>query len=158
MEGNLLYEFTVKKDHVLNMIKINSFYRGERIKDENGAHAARMQAGNDNNDILNDELSIAASDVATIITRNLGRCTLEETTVTDEGDLFIFKGVGATNFPLGVLKSSVENLIAVYMFDKALEGWMLVNMPNEVQALGQRSLADAEKLRQMLVERSKPVR
>lgn len=170
MEGTLKITFSVPKKTVMDMIATNSFYRGERVKDENGAHAARMQAGGDNNDILQDELRLAAADVVAIITRNLGRCTVieptkntEETsteventeeTVTDNYD---FITLGASNFPME-LKSSVEGAIASYMFDKALEGWMLVNMPNEVQALGQRSVADAEKLRMLLVERNKPVR
>jgi hypothetical protein len=155
MEGNLNITFSVPKKTVMDMIATNSFYRGERVKDENGAHAARMQAGSDNNDILQDELKLATADVVAIITRNLGRCTVTEPDSEDGSYEFVTKG--ASNFP-EELKTSIEGAIASYLFDKALEGWMLVNMPNEVQALGQRSAADAEKLRMLLVERKKPVR
>lgn len=155
MEGTLKITFSVPKKTVMDMIATNSFYRGERVKDENGAHAARMQAGSDNNDILQDELRLAAADVAAIITRNLGRCTVTEP--DGEGGSYEFVTKGASNFP-EELKSSIEGAIASYLFDKALEGWLLINMPAEVPALAQRSVADAEKLRQLLVERSKPIR
>jgi hypothetical protein len=153
MEGSLEFAFVVPKKGIRDMIMTNSFYRGERVKDENGAHAARMQAGEDNDDVLMDEIQLATADVVALITRNLGRCTVATT-----GENFTFSGTGASNFPYDDLKTSVEDLIKVYLFDKALEGWMLINMPNEVQALGQRSVADAEKLRLILVERKKPVR
>lgn len=157
--------FEVSKKSIMDKIRTNSFYRGERIKDVNGAHAARMQAGVDNDDVLQDELTMAATDVVTVITRNLGRCVLNEvdrTAESEESDnitnvFYSFEVRGATNFP-EVLKKGVENAIVAYMFDKALEGWLLINMPEEVQALGQRSAADAEKLRMLLVERKKPVR
>lgn len=153
MEGNLEFGFVIPLKDVMDMIKTNSFYRGERVKDEIGVNAARLQASSDNDDVLKDEVNIATADVVTLITRNLGRCTVKYAE-----DNFTFSGLGASNFPYDELKSSVENLIKVYLFDKALEGWMMINMPNEVQALGQRSAADAEKLRQILVERQRPVR
>lgn len=215
MEGNLNITFTVNKNSILDKIAINSYYRGERLKEENGAHAARMQAGVDNEDVLKDEIGIAAADVAAMITRNLGRCVVREddflrvsyngkvwelepkedakgnyfrvedniqvyiegtiaagedvtvrevvagtmyngTVVSLAGD-YSFETVAASNFPMS-LKKTVEGAISTYMFDKALEGWLLINMPAEVQALAQRSVADAEKLRQFLVERSKPIR
>ena len=215
MEGNLNITFTVNRYSILDKIAINSYYRGERLKEENGAHAARMQAGVDNEDVLKDEIGIAAADVAAIITRNLGRCVVREddflrvsyngtvwelkpkedalegnylredgtqvyiegtiatgenvtvrevimgnnyngTVVSVAGDCN-FETVAASNFPMS-LKKTVEGAIATYMYDKALEGWLLINMPAEVQALAQRSVADAEKLRQLLVERSKPIR
>lgn len=216
MEGNLNITFAVNKNSILDKIAINSYYRGERLKEENGAHAARMQAGVDNEDVLKDEIGIAAADVAAMITRNLGRCVVREddflrvsfngkvweleskedapegnylrvednihvyiegtiaagedvtvrevvagtiyngTVVSLAGD-YSFETVAASNFPMS-LKKAVEGAIATYMFDKALEGWLLINMPAEVQALAQRSVADAEKLRQLLVERSKPIR
>jgi hypothetical protein len=76
--------------------------------------------------------------------------------VSVAGD-YSFETVAASNFPIS-LKKTVEGAISTYMFDKALEGWLLINMPAEVQSLAQRSVADAEKLRQLLVERSKPIR
>lgn len=215
MEGNLNITFAVNKNSILDKIAINSYYRGERLKEENGAHAARMQAGVDNEDVLKDEIGIAAADVVAMITRNLGRCVVREddflrvsyngkvwelepkedaegnysrvedniqvyiegtiaagedvtvkevvtgtmyngTVVSLAGD-YCFETVAASNFPMS-LKKAVEDAISTYMFDKALEGWLLINMPAEVQALAQRSVADAEKLRQLLVERSKPIR
>lgn len=215
MEGNLNITFAVNKNSILDKIAINSYYRGERLKEENGAHAARMQTGVDNEDVLKDEIGIAAADVAAMITRNLGRCVVREddflrvsyngkvwelkpkedaegnyfrvedniqvyiegtiaagedvtvrevvagtmyngTVVSLAGD-YSFETVAASNFPMS-LKKTVEGAISTYMFDKALEGWLLINMPAEVQALAQRSVADAEKLRQLLVERSKPIR
>lgn len=215
MEGNLNITFAVNKNSILDKIAINSYYRGERLKEENGAHAARMQAGVDNEDVLKDEIGIAAADVAAMITRNLGRCVVKEddflrvsyngkvwelepkkgaegnyfrvedniqvyiegtiaagedvtvrevvagtmyngTVVSLAGD-YSFETVAASNFPMS-LKKTVEGAISTYMFDKTLEGWLLINMPAEVQALAQRSVADAEKLRQLLVERSKPIR
>lgn len=213
MEGNLSINFSVSKEEVLKRIATNSYYRGERIKDESGAHAARMQSGDDNNDIINDEIQLAVADVVAMITRNLGRCTAEEggclmvnvggqtwrLVATDdrgnytrksdgkniyiEGDIGIgrtvalrdtaagvmYEGVisgydeiifnlrAASNFP-EELKSSVEGAVTAYIFDKALEGWVLVNMPAEVNNLAQRSAQDAEKLRLLLVERKKPMR
>lgn len=165
MEGKLEITFEVSKKSIMDKIRTNSFYRGERIKDVNGTHAARMQAGVDNDDVLQDELALAATDVVTMITRNLGRCVLNEVDNAAEGEesdnitnvFYSFEVQGATNFPVK-LKKGVEDSIGAYMFDKALEGWMLINMPDEVQALGQRSVADAEKLKMILVEREKPVR
>ena len=152
MEGNLNITFSVPKEEVLKKLATNSYYRGERVKDENGAHAARMQSGEDNNDVLNDELELAAADVVAMITRNLGRCVKK-----DDADNLLFETRGASNFP-ETIKESVEGAIAAYLFDKALEGWMLINMPAEVNNLAQRSVQDAEKLRLLLVEREKPMR
>lgn len=185
MEGSKELVFNVPKKGILDKIQTNSYYRGERIKEENGTQAARMQAGVDNLDILQDELLLAAADVVALITRNLGRCTFTECVLNPEenvlpvnetgdgqteGELnddvveelsntnYVFSVKAATNFPNDALNSSVVAAIATYMYDKALEGWMLINMPNEVQALGQRSAVDAEKLKLLLIERSKPVR
>lgn len=177
MEGSQQVSFNVPKKGILDRIQTNSYYRGERIKEDNGTQAARMQAGVDNIDVLQDELLLAAADVVAIITRNLGRCIFaEETsafepTVGEDGKLsedtpelqigrtnYVFNVQAATNFPDDALNNSVVGAITSYMYDKALEGWMLINMPGEVQALGQRSAVDAEKLKQLLIERSKPVR
>lgn len=207
----MLITFEVSKNEVLKRIATNSYYRGERVKEESGAHAARMQSGADNNDVLADELELAAADVSAIITRNLGRCVCAR----QEGDLHVevegkmwvlthgdgdnyslpdgrniylegntavgsevslrdtaagvnysgvvvdapieFRVVAASNFP-AELKESVEAAIMAYLYDKVLEGWMLINMPAEVNNLAQRSANDAEKLRQLLVERKKPIR
>lgn len=153
MEGNLTITFSVPKEEVLKKLATNSYYRGERVKDENGAHAARMQSGEDNNDVLNDELELAAADVVAMITRNLGRCLKKD----DDAGNMLFETRAASNFP-ETMKESVEGAIAAYLFDKALEGWMLINMPAEVNNLAQRSVQDAEKLRLLLVEREKPMR
>ena len=168
MEGSQQVSFVVPKKGILDRIQTNSYYRGERIKEDNGTQAARMQAGVDNIDVLQDELLLAAADVVAIITRNLGRCTFgevlenKEATDTTEGVLersnYVFSVFAAINFPNKALNTSVVGAITAYMYDKALEGWMLINMPDEVQALGQRSAVDAEKLKQLLIERSKPVR
>lgn len=159
MEGNKDITFSISKQNVVNKISLNSYYRGERLKEDNGSHAARMQAGLDNNDIISNELELAAADVVAIITRNLGRCHVA-LPVEEEGD-YSFVTKAASNFPYDSdntnMKTAVEGAIESYMFDKALEGWMLINMPSEVQALGQRSMADAEKLRQLLIERTKPI-
>ena len=161
MEGTLDLSFEVARKSIIDRIATNSFYRGERIKEVNGLQAARLQAGVDNEDILKDEIEIAAADVTAVITRCLGRCvlTLEEKDGGEENEWYTlkFSVLAASNFPTELTKS-VENAIEVYLFDKALEAWMLVNMPDEVQALGQRCVADAEKLRQLLVERKTPVR
>ena len=158
MEGNKAITFNVSGESVIKKLSLNSYYRGERLKEDNGSHAARMQAGVDNDDILGDELELAAADVVSIITRNLGRCHVVLPSSSNGNYQFVTKA--ASNFPATdtdtSLKSAVEGAIEAYMFDKALEGWLLVNMPNEVEALGQRSVADAEKLRQLLIERSKP--
>lgn len=209
----MLITFEVSKNEVLKRIATNSYYRGERFKEESGAHAARMQAGADNNDVLADELELAAADVSAMITRNLGRCVCaakgEEGVlyVEVEGKIWVlkhsdgdnynlpdgrniymegntavgsevslrdtaasvnysgvvvdapieFRVVAASNFPTE-LKESVEAAIMAYLYDKVLEGWMLINMPAEVNNLAQRSANDAEKLRQLLVERKKPIR
>ena len=176
MEGSQQVSFVVPKKGILDRIQTNSYYRGERIKEDNGTQAARMQAGVDNIDVLQDELLLAAADVVAIITRNLGRCTFgevlenKEATDTTEGEAtdttegvlersnYVFSVFAAINFPNKALNTSVVGAITAYMYDKALEGWMLINMPDEVQALGQRSAVDAEKLKQLLIERSKPVR
>lgn len=152
MEGNLLVSFKISINEVLKRIATNSYYRGERVKDESGAHAARMQSGEDNFDVLSDELRLATADVVALITRNLGRCQVKESE-----DLLIFETRAASNFP-EELTESVEGAITSYLFDKTLEGWMLINMPAEVNNLAQRSVQDAEKLRQLLVERKKPIR
>ena len=216
MEGNLLVSFKTSINEVLKRIATNSYYRGERVKDESGAHAARMQSGEDNFDVLSDELRLATADVVAIITRNLGRCQVKESSIKkvsvlvggekwvllpEEGDnytresdgkiiyllgdvvvggnitcrdveasvvydgvvlskgedLLIFETRAASNFP-EELTESVEGAITSYLFDKTLEGWMLINMPAEVNNLAQRSVQDAEKLRQLLVERKKPIR
>lgn len=153
MEGNLSITFSVSQTEVLKRIATNSYYRGERIKDESGAHAARMQSGEDNNDIMQDELETATADVVSLITRNLGRCVVE----TDVNGNLNFKTLAASNFPED-LKNSVEGAISVYLSDKTLEGWLLVNMPSEVNNLVQRSVREAENLRLLLVERKKPMR
>ena len=70
--------FVASRTAILNIIKTNSYYRGERLKEDSGAHAARMQAGDDNDDILKDEIYSAAADVAAIITKNLSICTVVE--------------------------------------------------------------------------------
>lgn len=159
MEGNKEITFSVAKQNIINKISLNSYYRGERLKEDNGSHAARMQAGSDNNDIISNELELAAADIVSLITRNLGRCHVTLPEGNTGSYSFITKA--ASNFPYSdsddSMKTAVEGAIESYMFDKALEGWLLINMPNEVQALGQRSVADAEKLRQLLIERSKPV-
>lgn len=152
MEGNNNITFSVAKQNIVNKISLNSYYRGERLKEDNGAHAARMQAGEDNEDIISNELDLAAADVVSLITRNLGRCSVE----LNDGS-YEFKTKAASNFPHSELKTAVESAIETYMYDKALEGWILISMPTEVEALGQRSMADAEKLRVLLIERAKPV-
>ena len=152
MEGNNSITFSVAKQNIVNKISLNSYYRGERLKEDNGAHAARVQAGKDNNDIISHELELAAADIVSIITRNLGRCT-----VTLHTGSYSFATKAASNFPGTDMKTAVEGAIEAYMFDKALEGWLLINMPNEVEALGQRSVADVEKLRLLLIERAKPI-
>lgn len=152
MEGNKEITFSVSKDGILGKIGLNSYYRGERLKDDMGAVAARMQSGADNDDVLSDELDVAVTNVMTIIARNLGRCV-----VSEENGNVNFEVLAASLFPKD-LKAMVEKAITTYLFDKTLEGWMLINMPNEVQALGNRSESDAERLRQLLVEREKPIR
>ena len=155
MEGNNNITFSVAKQNIVNKISLNSYYRGERLKEDNGAHAARLQAGKDNNDIISHELELAAADIVSIITRNLGRCTV--TLPAGDTGSYSFATKAASNFPGTDMKTAVEGAIEAYMFDKALEGWLLINMPNEVEALGQRSVADAEKLRLLLIERAKQI-
>jgi hypothetical protein len=156
------FTFSISRTKILNIIKTNSFYRGERLKEDNGAHAARMQAGDDNDDVLKDELYTAATDIVSIITKNLATCTVVEPDPNgpgeDDKELYKFVCPNVSNFPIIELKETVQRSIRVYMADKALEGWLLINMPEEVQALGDRVVKDAEKLRQLLITRTKPVR
>lgn len=156
MEGGKDIAFEVSKDDILAKLRTNSYYRGERLKDEMGALAARVQSGEDNDDVLSDELDIAITDVVTIIARNLGRCAVSES-VTSGKTAINFSVLAASLFPTDLVPA-VNKAIAAYLFDKVLEGWILINMPNEVQALGNRAANDAERLRQLLVEREKPVR
>jgi hypothetical protein len=152
MEGSKQITFSISKTDVLRKLDTNSYYRGERLKDEMGAVAARLQSGADNDDVLSDELDIAVTQVVAIISRNLGRCV-----VSEESDNITFRVLAASLFP-NEMVAMVEKAIAAYLFDKTLEGWVLINMPSEVQALGNRSDSDAERLRQLLVEREKPIR
>jgi hypothetical protein len=120
-----------------------------------GAVAARMQSGADDNDVLNDELDIAVTHVVAIISRNLGRCMASDKEEGGEKKIS-FDVRAASLFPVD-LTSSVEKAITAFLFDTIIEGWVMMNMPSEVQALGNRSESDAERLRQLLVEREKPV-
>lgn len=155
MEGSKEITFSISKKSILYKIGINSYYRGERLKDDMGAVAARMQSGVDNDDVLSDELDIAVTHVVAIVSRNLGRCTVEEKDEAEEKKIN-FKVVGASLFPDDLIPV-VEKAIATFLFDKTLEGWVLINMPSDVQSLGNRSESDAERLRQLLIERQKPI-
>ncbi len=227
MEGNLRIGFVVSKEEVMKRLETNSYYRGERLKEDNGVHAARMQAGADNSDILSDEMEHAIADVVEIVTRNLGRCvrrpgieariaspengdetivyrgmvqgmnmlyhnwavvggigvysfrehplksgmtysaynpennnfdsSAEVRTLRDDDETVVFDTLGASGFPMDLV-AAVQQQIMAYLCDKTLEGWMLINMPAEVNNLAQRSAASAEKLRRLLVERKKPIR
>lgn len=152
MEGNKTITFTIDENDVKTKIATNSYYRGERLKGDNVQNAAIMQSGEDNNDILADELDVAERSVSAIISRNLGICVINR---DDEKCSFEVKAV--SNFPEN-LKPSVEGAICNYLYDKVLEGWLLVTMPGEVQNLRDRFIADTEQLVRLLLERNKPVR
>jgi hypothetical protein len=152
MEGNKEITFSVSESDVKAKIATNSYYRGERMKGDAAQNAAIMQSGEDNNDILNDELDIAERAVSGLISRNLGVCVISK---SDNTCNFVVKA--ASNFP-ETLKSAVEGAIGNYLHDKVLEGWLLVTMPGEVANLRDRFASDAEELMRLLLERKKPIR
>lgn len=152
MERKGAFVFEADKDVVLKKIAMNSFYRGERLKEDQGVHAARVQTGCDNDDILSDEMELAVADVELLITNNLGICTTEL-----EGNKYLFYASEKSSFPYDKLKKTIERLIESYVYNRVLEGWMSIMMPDEMQALGQRSVVEIEKLKRFLVEREKPV-
>lgn len=152
MIGSASYEFSVAEQDILNIVNLNSYYRGEKIKESQGIHAARMQSGADNADVLKNELKHAADDVVTLITMYLGQCSCSYS-----DSKYKFSCNGASGFPNGTLNIPVANVIKSYMAHKALEGWLLINMPEEVSAMGNRVVAEYTNLRRLLAERSKPV-
>lgn len=151
MEGTQDLQLSISESAIMKKIAINSYYRGERMKNGERENAAIMQSGDDNVDILTNELDIAERSVMGLISRNLGLCTLEKS-----GGNCTFKVKAASNFPSD-LKTAVEGAITNYLYDKVLEGWLLVTMPSEVQNLRERFNSDAEQLIRILLERSKPV-
>lgn len=155
MTGTTTYTFSVVENDILNIVNLNSYYRGEKIKESQGIHAARMQSGADNADVLKNELKHAADDVVTLITMYLGQCSC--TVSTGTGSSYVFTCNGASGFPNDTLNTPVVNVIKSYMAHKALEGWLLINMPEEVSAMGNRVVAEYTNLRRLLAERRKPV-
>lgn len=151
MTGTTTYTFSVAEAEILKIVNLNSYYRGEKIKESQGVHAARMQSGSDNEDVLKNELQHAADDVVTLITLYLGNCSY-----TLNSNNYSFTCTGASNFP-NSLVTSVQNVIKSYMAHKTLEGWLLINMPEEVGAMGNRVIAEYTNLRMLLSERDKPV-
>ena len=152
MEGNKVLEFEVDENVIMGKIATNSYYRGERMKTGERENAAIMQSGEDNKDILADELDIAERSVMGLISRNLGLCTISK-----NGNKCTFNVRAVSNYPEN-LKTAVEGAISNYLYDKVLEGWLLVTMPSEVANLRDRFAVDAEQLVRLLLEREKPVR
>lgn len=152
MEGNKVINFVVSEKDVRDRIAMNSYYRGERVKNGERENAAIMQSGDDNADLLNDELQIAEHTVMGLISRNLGLCNINK-----EGDNCTFTVKAVSNFPED-LKSAIEGAITNFLHDKVLEGWLLVTMPQEVSNLRDRFLLDQEQLVRLLLERRKPLR
>lgn len=151
MEGNNEITFSIDEGVVRKKIEFNSYYRGERLKGNNIQNAALMQSGEDNNDVINNELEIAENSVAGLISRNLGVCTISK-----DGTKCNFSTQAVSNFN-NELKSSVEGAIVNYLYDKVLEGWLLITMPEEVANLRERFVADMEQLVRLLLERKKPI-
>lgn len=152
MEGNKAIQFNIDEEQIFKRIASNSFYRGERLKRDGNTNSALMQSGEDDYDVLSDELDIAERSVAGLISHNLGRCIIRK-----EERTCIFDCMAASNFP-EELKSSVEAAIINYLHDKVLEGWLLITMPQEVANLRDRFTADMELLVRLLIERKKPER
>ena len=152
MENNNNVSYGIAFDNVLKKVYLNSFYRGERLKEGSNLSAARMQSGSDDKDILTDELELAVADVVAVMNQFLG--TFSYTKGTDS---FSISGKACVLFPFLENKDSVINAIETYCVHKVLEGWLLINQPEEVQNIGAKVAECAEKLRVLFCKRRKPV-
>lgn len=156
MEGTLVVTMNVLQSDILAGIKANSYYIGEARKDAKDMMetAARLQASNDNNDILLRFAKSASSELVNILTKVLGSTVATWTTTGDTpGVTFVTQAIA--NFMTSQtdnLKSVLENYIENY----CLMNWMATNKPDEVKWFEMKLQSLQDDIRVICSHRSKP--
>lgn len=146
-----MLELTFEKERLYKNIYLNSYYRGEREKENKGVLAAIMQAGEDNKDVLEKEVRDALTEVGAVICTYLGRCVYE-----NRDDVFVVKIACVRNYPqemVPVLKDAMEALVGVI----AIQQWLLINNPGEAEFLENKKQSMVAGLKRVLLERKKPI-
>ncbi len=156
MEGTLPVTMNILQSDILAGIKANSYYIGEARKDAKDMMetAARLQASNDNNDILLKFAKSASTELVNLLTKMLGSTTSAWTTTGDTpGVTFTVNAVA--NFMTSqtdTLKNALEN----YIENSCLMNWMAINKPDEVKWFEIKLQSLQDDIRIICSHRSKP--
>lgn len=159
-DNNILFE--IERESILFQIKLHSYYKGDAQKiGENVIPATKMQASDDNDDILNGFIDSAASDVGDMLTSVLAELHLEKEDYVTERDFpsvrFLFYASVPSTFDSNQ-KDMILQGIKDYMINYALCEWGKIYNSVGVDIYREECGMIREKLKHRLNCRIKPVR
>lgn len=154
--------FEVEREAILHLVKLQSHYMGDiRKAGDDVIVATKMQASDDNDDILNSFIDSASFDISDVLTGILSESRLEkEDYLTEKGFpsvRFVFYTSVPKTFDANQ-NESILNGIKGYMTNYALWEWFKITNPKEAEAF----LAECTKLKGKIIhrinQRTKPIR
>lgn len=159
-DNNILFE--IERESILFQVKLHSHYRGDAQKiGENVIPATKMQASDDNDDILNGFIDSAASDVSDMLTSVLTELRLEKEDYVTEKNFpsvrFLYYTCVPSTFDNNQ-KEAILQGIKDYMVNYSLCEWGKIYDPAGVEAYRAECEMAREKIKHRLNCRIKPVR
>lgn len=155
MEGSKKITIEILQNDIMKGVKSNSYYVGEARKDQQGMleTASRLQASDDNDDILIKFIKSAASKLCNLLTKTMGDSSY---VLTSADPLkFIFTSNAVANF-MDSQKGALTVLIQDYIENTCLMDWMATNKPDEAKWFFDKITSISNEIRIISSHRSKP--
>lgn len=134
---------------VVRLAKLELFYSGEALKDttDNADAAANVQAGDDNDDILEHYLRAAKTAISSLIP------DIKEINLAKNAYVEFYK---PDNFDINQI-GAIEDLLICYMTNIVVARWLQVNAPERAEFYLLLSEGQRKEIRYLLTKRTSPI-
>lgn len=154
MEGSKTISTVIKLADVVIGVQANSYYAGEARKDNTELleAGARIQASDDEDELLKDYIKTGVTKLTNVLTKILG-----ETTCVWGTDDVTFTTKTVANF-MDSQKDSLLLAMKDYLVDTCLRDWLALMKPGEEKLFENKLTELSAEIRVLASHRKKPVR
>lgn len=156
MEGSKTITTVIKLSDVVIGVQTNSYYAGEARKDSTDMleAGARIQASDDEDDLLKDYIKTGVTKLTNVLTKILGETTCAWG--ADDVDV-TFTTKTVANF-MDSQKDSLLLAMKDYLVDTCLRDWLALMKPGEEKLFENKLTELSTEIRVLASHRKKPVR
>lgn len=159
MEGSKTITFTLSVKELYGQMKEHSYYLGEALKSDSRVAelAAKIQASDDDDDVLTDFIKAGGVKLANILSSALGKTSYTYDTSDADGAKFTFTVNAVANF-MDAQKDTIKESMLNYLSNYVLAKWLNLIKPDEAQRFEAQLTELTGDIRLLGTHRDKPTR